>query len=339
MGSLYSVGFSNTSGLSSALGKLAAGDISGITGGGTGNLLVMAANRANLSIAEILANGLDESETNQLMKAMVEYLQDIYSETRDSRVVAQQYAGVFGLTASDLKAAANLYGSTNTISKNNLGYNGMLGTLQSMASSMYQRTSSGEMLGNLFENLKYATANSMANNPVMYALYSIAGILRDTTGGIDFSIPLVMGNGMPMTFNVADLMQTGVMATGLLGGIGQMFAGLAKGNTANILSNFGITGNGITTLSRGTGTGIAAISGSSLSQSGFVGNSDSSDIQNATMQSANEEGSNKVAEAQEENEETKLSTVDEHVVQIYELLDSVVHGTESLKVDMGNASA
>ena len=79
MGSLYSVGFSNTSGLSSALGKLAAGDISGITGGGTGNLLVMAANRANLSIAEILANGLDESETNQLMKAMVEYLQDIYS--------------------------------------------------------------------------------------------------------------------------------------------------------------------------------------------------------------------------------------------------------------------
>ena len=136
MGSLYSVGFQNTSGLSGALGKLAAGDISGVTDGGYGNLLVMAANRANLSIAEILANGLDDSETNKLMKAMVEYLGEIYAETKNSKVVAQQYANVFGLTASDLKAAANLYGSTETISKNNLNYNGMIGRLQSMASSM-----------------------------------------------------------------------------------------------------------------------------------------------------------------------------------------------------------
>ena len=136
MGSLHSVGFNNTGGLSGALGKLAAGDISAITDGGYGNLLVMAANKANLSIAEILADGLDDSKTNQLMQAMVEYLGQIYAETKNSKVVAQQFASVYGLTASDLKAAANLYGSTTNISKSVLNYGGMLGNLNRMADSM-----------------------------------------------------------------------------------------------------------------------------------------------------------------------------------------------------------
>lgn len=136
MGSLHSVGFNNTSGLAGALGKLAAGDISGITDGGYGNLLVMAANRANLSVAELLASGLDDSSTNALMQAMVEYLGGIYDETKNNKVVAQQFANVYGLTASDLKAAANLAGSTQNIYKNNLNYSGMLGQLNSMADSM-----------------------------------------------------------------------------------------------------------------------------------------------------------------------------------------------------------
>lgn len=136
MGSLYSAGFNNTSGLSGALGKLAAGDISAVTDGGYGNLLVMAANKANLSIAEILAEGLDDTETNQLMQAMVSYLGQIYDETKNSKVVAQQFANVYGLTASDLKAAANLAKSTGAISKSNLGYGNFMNQLNSMANSM-----------------------------------------------------------------------------------------------------------------------------------------------------------------------------------------------------------
>lgn len=136
MGSLYSVGFNNSSGLAGALGKLAAGDISGITDGGYGNLLVMAANKANLSIAEILADGLNSDNTNELMQAMVDYLGGIYEETKDNKVVAQQFANVYGLTASDLKAAANLAGSTQNIYKNSQSYSSMLTQLNTMADSM-----------------------------------------------------------------------------------------------------------------------------------------------------------------------------------------------------------
>ena len=154
MGSLYSAGFSNTEGLAGALGKLAAGDISGIDNGGYGNLLIMAANRANLSIAEILADGLDDSETNQLMKAMVEYLGEIYDETKNSKVVAQQFANVYGLTASDLKAAANLSRDTGNISRNNLSYGGMLGQIALMARTVMIRACSGERMNKLFESFE-----------------------------------------------------------------------------------------------------------------------------------------------------------------------------------------
>lgn len=189
MGSLYSVGFNNTQGLADALGKLAAGDISAVTDGGYGNLLVMAANKANLSIAEILEDGLDDSETNALMTAMVEYLSGIYNETKDNKVVAQQFANVYGLTASDLKAAANLASSTENIYKNNLNYGGMMTQLNSMANTMHQRTSLGTMVNNIFENLKYTIGSGIGNDPILYTTYMMASMLDETVGGI--AIPTI----------------------------------------------------------------------------------------------------------------------------------------------------
>ena len=148
MGSLYSVGFGNTEGLSGALGKLAAGDISGITDGGYGNLLIMAANEAGISITDALEQGLDATKTNNLMEAMVDYLAKIYQDSQGSKVVAQQFANVYGLSASDLKAAAQLAGSNKVVARNGLGYSGMLQQLNNMANTMHQRVSVGGMMTN-----------------------------------------------------------------------------------------------------------------------------------------------------------------------------------------------
>jgi hypothetical protein len=110
LGSLSSVGVSDSgiSSIASALGQLAAGQVEGITNGGVGNLLIMAANNGNLSIADILADGLDASETNVLLNQMVGYMHDLVVEANGNKVVQQQLAKVFGLTASDLRAAENL---------------------------------------------------------------------------------------------------------------------------------------------------------------------------------------------------------------------------------------
>ena len=147
---MYSVGMSSSgvSGIASALGRVAAGDVSGITGGGAGNLIVMAANTAGISIADALRQGLDDSSTNRLMRAMVQYLGKIYNESSDSLVVQQQLAKVFGLSASDLKAVRNLVSSTENIFGSSLDYGGALKQLRDMSASMYARTSMGEMLNN-----------------------------------------------------------------------------------------------------------------------------------------------------------------------------------------------
>ena len=151
MGSLYSVGMSQNAvqGIVQAFGQLAAGDISSLQSGGAGNLMVMAANAAGISIADILSRGVNAEDTNNLMNAMVGYLQEIAESSADSRVVQQQMAKIYGLSASDLKAAANLAGSMRAIGTNGLTYKGMYGNLENMMGSMYQRTSMGEMMSNM----------------------------------------------------------------------------------------------------------------------------------------------------------------------------------------------
>ena len=346
MGSLYSVGFNSSEGLSGALGKLAAGDISGITDGGYGNLLVMAANKANLSIAEILADGLDDSSTNALMQAMVEYLGGIYDETKDNKVVAQQFANVYGLTASDLKAAANLASSTTNIAKNTVNYGGMLTQLNTMADSMWKRTSMGEMMTNLFDNFNYTMASQMGNNPILYSIYTLGGMLEDTTGGIDIPAINVMGSGFDLNTSVAQLMQVGAMSGGILGGMGQLIAGLAKGSGggfigSGMLKAFGVNTSGTSTVVRGNGGELtpATVNGRDTSLKGFIGNEDGSAIYEKTITDANDDGNKKLAQAIEESTETTMTTVDEHVVQIYTLLQDVVTGSSKLHITVEGDSS
>ena len=152
LGSMYSVGVSDSTvnELATAIGQLASGNISGITSGGANNLLIMAANEAGISLEEILKNGLDASQTNILLQAMVNYLANIYRETQGSKVLQQQFANIYNLTASDLKAVTNLANDNNqtikAIANNNLTFSTAYTQLQNMANTMYQRMSLGGML-------------------------------------------------------------------------------------------------------------------------------------------------------------------------------------------------
>lgn len=350
MGSLYSVGFNNTQGLADALGKLAAGDIDSITDGGYGNLLVMAANKANLSIAEILADGLNDDDTNVLMQAMVEYLGGIYAETKDNKVVAQQFANVYGLTASDLKAAANLASSTTNVYKNNLDTGGMLKQLTDMANSMGSRTAVGTMVNNVIENLKYSTAASIGSDPVLYTMYTVASMLDDTVGGI--AIPTIgafaMGNGVEIDLEttVADIMRTGAMAGGLLGGIGKMIGGIAKGSGggfsgSGMLKAFGVSLDAANTavVTRGSGDGLLTTSsGMDTSFSTYIGNEDGNAVKDKMLTDAKDDANQQAVQALEEAQEIGMSNIDEHIVQIFNLLNDVVLGSRNLHVTFGDTT-
>lgn len=344
MGSLYSVGMSQdaVNSIASALGQLAAGQVDALTNGsGTGNLLVMAANEAGKSISDILTKGLTATETNELLQATVNYLAELAEASKDSRVVQQQLASVFGVKASDLRAATNL-ASDNTIDNvysKYLTYDNMLNQLNKMAGTMDKRTSLGEMMTNVWANGQYTLASSMSNNPAAYLMYKMASLLDSTTGGIALPFISAAGFGVDLETTVADLMRVASISTGVIGSIGDMISGLSNSFSGQaMLTAMGIKkGSALAITPRGTGDGISASDTAgggqqTTSSSGYVGNAEASDIKNSTIQEAEDSKKQQMIEALEEEQAHQIDYINENVLKIYELLDEVANGKKSLSV-------
>lgn len=345
MGSLYSVGMSQeaVTSISNALGQIASGDVNALSGDGAGNLLIMAANEIGLPIADMLAKGIDSKQTNDLLQAVVNYLADLSKATADNRVVQQQLASVYGIKASDMQAAVNLAVSkNNTINAiyqsskySNMSYDQMLGQLNNMAGSMINRTSMGEFLTNIWENAQYSAASSMANNPVTYLIYKLAGLLDDAVGGIALPFVNVMGFGVDLNTTVADLMRVASVSASVLGNLGPMISGLASSFSGQgMLRKMGIdSGSNLSVVTRGSGTAGASIAaGGSTSESGYVGNSNGGDVKNATIQDAEDSKKKEMIQAKEEAEENQVDVLNSYVLKIYTLLEEVVSGTSSIRV-------
>lgn len=344
MGSLYSVGMSQSSvqAIADAIGKTAAGDISAITSGGAGNLVVMAANEAGISIADILKDGLDADQTNELLSAMVSYLAEIAESSSDSRVVAQQMADVYGLNASDLIAAVNLANETtmNSISSTSMSYSNMLNELSTMTDSIKYRTSVGEIMTNIWENSQYTLAASMASSPISYLTYKAASLLDSTVGGIAIPFVSAMGFGVDLETTVSDLMRVASMVVPIGKSLASAISGLGSLISPSLmLSAVGIDTSGgessIKTIERGTSTSAVdkATSGTTTSYSGLVSNSNSDDMINATMAGAEDTVNEKTVEAVESEDIDILNKViDEHVLNIYDLLSDVIDGSQYLNV-------
>ena len=338
MGSLYSVGMSQdaVNKISSALGQIAAGQIEGLTGDGAGNLLIMAANNAGVPIADILAKGLNADETNELLQATVNYLAELAESSKDNQVVQQQLANVFGVKASDLRAATNLAtkDSVGAIYDNNMTYDNMLYKLYKMAGSLDKRTSTGEMLSNLWSNITYSLAGGIASSPMAYGTFKAATLLDDVAGGLEFSLPLVMGTGTAQTFKIADILRVASLSGGIISSMGELVSGLGNSFSGQkMLEQLGIrSGSGLTVTPRGDGGLLTNGGASTISSSGYVGNASNSDVKNSTIQQTKNETKQQVIEAVEESEANQITTINTTVLKIYELLDDVAHGNSYFRV-------
>ncbi len=349
MGSLYSVGMSQEAvqNIARTFGQIASGDVSGLTGSGTGNLLIMAANEAGKSIADILQEGLDAKETNELMQAMVNYLAEIAETSSDSRVVQQQLANVYGMKASDLKAATNLASSIKDVSKQDLTYSGMMGQLNHMMNTIRLRTSVGEGMTNMWDNMMYSMASTQASNPMLYMLPKMADLLRDVTGGDGIALPFlnVMGFGVDLNTSVADLMSVASMAGTALGALGPVLTGLSDlanplvGSTMLLRAGINPFGKA-PVLARGKATPLQNLRGASISESGYIGQGSATDIKNQTMQGAEDDKKKLMIKAKDEESADDVATkANLAVVNIYNLLEEVAHGSQSLRVKLVNTEA
>jgi hypothetical protein len=341
LGSLYSLGFSNTEALAGAIGKLAAGDISVVTEGGIGNLIAMSAQQSGQSLADMLADGLDANKTNQLMESMVRYLSQLYAETRDSNVLAQQFAGVYGLSASDLKAAHNL--NVEAVAEKTESTNSLLRQLENMSNTMFLRTSAGDMFQNFLGNLKYTMSAGLGNDPVLSATMEIAEMLQEFAGGIEIPFININGFGFQLNSSVANLMKIAAMSGSVLGGLGKLISSVGSGggiSGSGMLKAWGVDLIGIeqkqqvTSTGQNLGEGVKTQGGDTTSESGTIGNESSEDVKNKTTSDASEDPEKQIADAKEEQAYIKLVQVDEHVMLIHQLFQEVVAGSKKLHVQL-----
>jgi hypothetical protein len=273
---------------------------------------------------------------NEILHGVMQYSEEFYPgyNVKDGVLVlpAEYVDGDVMLTASFVKACNSNGGDGYALSFDKDA------AATNMANTIYTRTSLSNIMTNLFDNVKYTLGSTIGSSPTLYATYQLAQMLKQTTGGINIPFINAMGFGVDLNATVADLMNVGVLGGSILGGIGKMITGLAKGSGggfsgSGMLKAFGVSDN-LDIISRGTGDGLLTTSkgGADTSASTYVGNTDGSDVKNKTLTDANNDANQQLVEASEDTNETKLSTVDEHIVQIYQLLKDVTTGASSLHV-------
>ena len=335
LGSLYSVGMSKSaiSSIASGLGMLGSGDISGLTSNsGMMNLLSLSASRAGLDIGSIISEGLDDSTVNTLMKSMVEYLAEI--ATTNNLVVRSQYGRVLGMSVSDLKAASNLLSSLSDVSSNSLTAGGANKALISALGGISGRMSTGEMMANVSENLLYNIAQGVAGSPALYAVWQSANMIEDLLGGIPTPVVSSLGNFVDLGTSMSSLMRIGALGGGIINSAGNMINSLNKTaggfDAAKMLTALGDIST--TTVRRGS---ITSLPGEQVSESAYTYLANVGGGKETAFEQAAQEG--KVITAQEQDEETVTAKMmDDHIVDIYELLLDITNGVRSLSVRTGD---
>lgn len=297
LGSMYSNGVSTSTvnSLSSALGYLGSGDISSLSSSsGMENLLVMAASKAGLSFSDLLTNGLDSSDTNRLMKSVVEYLQDITDDS-SNLVVLSQYASIFGMTMSDLESLKKMTSSEiDSLYADNQTYSDDIDTLKTELSTIGSRMGMATKVANMLSNLTYDLGSNIAENPALAAIWQITSLIQDNTGGIAIPTISVLGSSVDLNTTVDNLIKTGLVGISTFSMISDLFGSLnTQTDFGNTLANLGI-GSSATSLSVGSGL-TSASAGQTTSKRTYVGNSSGSDLVSSAINTATTEAENQLS--------------------------------------------
>ena len=316
MGALYSLGASQ-----SMINQIA----QGINYLGTGNvqalssntplqtLFAMSASRAEgLDYAQMLVEGLDASNTNKLLKSMVEYLREIAIDNKRNNVVKAAYGDLYQMSLADMKAITSLSSEDITsIYSQTMSYDEMNRELENQFSSISKRLSTGEMINNILDNFVYNIGSSIAQDAVTYTIWQITDLIENTTGGIHLPAISVFGNMVDLSsFTLEGIMKTGIVGLSTLGQIGNILSSLKSSGLD--LSMW----NSQDTLTRGQIEEIKSGSITSTSGSTYVGSSSSSDIKKSSLSGAMDESSD-VAEITSSGHEDDY-TINDFYVALYE---------------------
>ena len=235
LGSLYSLGASSNliNQIAQGLNYLGTGDVQALASNSPlQTLFAMSASRAEgLDYADLLVQGLDASNTNKLMKAMVEYLKEIAVTNKANNVVKAAYGDLYNMSLADMRAITSLSSSDITsIYAENMSYGDMTNSLSNQFSSISKRLRTGEMIKNVLDNFVYSIGSEISQNAVSYTIWQVTDLIEKATGGIHIPAVSVFGNMVDLSsFTLEGIMKTGLVGLSTLGQIGNIVSSLNSG--------------------------------------------------------------------------------------------------------------
>lgn len=289
LGSLYSLGVSNNTinQIAQGLNYIGTGNVSALAGNSPlQTLFAMSASRSNgLNYADLLTGGLTAEKTNELLKSMVEYLQEI-AENSGNNVVKSAYGDIYQMSLADMRAVSSLTSNDiNSIYAQNLSYSSMGDVLTEQFNSISKRMSTGEMMSNVIDNFVYTIGSDIASSAVSYVMWEITDLIQSATGGINLPAISVFGNMVDLSaFTVEGLIKTGIVGMNVLSSIGTILGSFGKSGGLDM----GIWG-GQEYLTRGKAETTTNGWTKTTSGSAYVGSSSASDMKNSSIAGATED--------------------------------------------------
>ena len=171
LASLYSVGLSDqaVATIASGINALASGNINTLNSNQPLSVLMnMSATNAGLSYSDLLTQGLNASNVNDLMRSMVDYLGTIAENTTDNQVLRSQWSDVLGITLTDLRAVSNLTNNDiSAIYRSNTTYDQSINETQNQLQTVVGRTAASERVQTMADNFMFNWGMNMAQNDVV----------------------------------------------------------------------------------------------------------------------------------------------------------------------------
>lgn len=201
---LYASGVSSgvISNIAKGIDYLASGNIEALSQNESiMNFFAIAAAKSELSIAEMLINGLDNSDIYSMMETIVRYLSDISSSSNN--VVRSEYAKIFGMSVADMIGVQNFVeggGLSALLETKPLSERGATSTeFSEQLHSLFNLTSFGtykgsripvqSYLANMIDNALTDTALKIGNNLSSYASYKLADVVSSIADVVSIVYP------------------------------------------------------------------------------------------------------------------------------------------------------
>lgn len=235
LGSFYSLGVSSglIQSISSAIGNLASGDITTLSGNTSMmNLLALASTKGGADFSKLITGDVDATAIDAIFTGLISIVQEITKS--ENKVALTEYSRNFGIAISDLSALRNVSDTTIKALKEQVQTVKSLNEQvdkESTFAKLMERTGGASLGENLYQNFLYSSGKAIGFSPVTYLAWQMGDILAGALQGVKTEIAPW---GMGVSLTPSQIVKAAMTTAAALPGLGIMMSNAKSLNGINL---------------------------------------------------------------------------------------------------------